>query len=153
MNECTSSPLLVFEELSVGSKLSLEILSKLREKLNEEDAAIADARGITVMLPHDLLSEDEIAHWHDFGIHVVFPEDTPSRETIVVGAGFPSLCLPALIGHWNENEIKHVEPTYDPYSLGPTSMRRGGNNKPWYNPALKKNRAKIAKQSKRRNRK
>jgi hypothetical protein len=34
-----------------------------------------------------------------------------------------------------------------------TEMKRGGNNKSWYDPDLKKRRAKIAKQSKRRNRK
>lgn len=159
MLNISSDPLLAFEELGEGSKLSLEILSKLRAKINAEEANIEEVRGLTIMLPHDLLHpmlEEEITHLRDLGITIVGPEETQRHDNgpLVIGAGFPALCMP-LITKWNENDVKAFEPIIadDLYATGPTAMKRGGNNKPWYDLELKRRKAKIAKQSKRRNRK
>lgn len=138
------------------SKLSLEILRKLRDQINGNDADIEEVRGLTIMLPYDLIHhmpEEEITHLRDLGITVVGPE-VEDKGPLVIGAGFPHMCMPMLT-NWNIRDVQALEPVIadDLYATGPTAMKRGGNNKPWYDPELKRRKAKIAKKSKRRNRK
>lgn len=88
-----------------GSKLSLEILRKLRAQINGNDADIEEVRGLTIMLPHDLLHpmlEEEITHLHDLGITIVGPE-VEDKGPLVIGAGFPALCMP-LLTKWNVHD-------------------------------------------------
>lgn len=149
------SVITILEEsmLQEGEGLTKEVLDRFKAFRQKEEDEVP--RGVYVMIPpmFDHLRDEIEPRLLDVGVHIIpYESAVEEKKTMVVGAaGFPAMLTPLLSG-WNERDAVDLKPTeLDPF--GPTPMRRGGNNKPWIDVALQKRRAKIAKQSKRRNRK
>lgn len=139
--------------------LTPEVLARCKELRQAE--AEQPPRGVYVMIPPDFdhLRDEIEPKLLDIGVHVISADmiTDHNKKVMVAGAGTPGLLAaltPAMLSGWNEKDVSGYDLSEpNTHDFGPTPMRRGGNNKPWVDVALQKRRAKIAKQSKRRNRK
>lgn len=136
--------------VSENGQLTLDVIQNLKNTQPE------DQPGVIVMIPpaFESMREELEGQLLDAGICVIPPsmmEVIPDRGPLVIGPGF----IDPLVARITEDDfhrVRLIEPE-SPYLSAPTAMKRGGNNKPWYDLELKRRKAKIAKQSKRRNRK
>lgn len=116
-----------------------------------ENVPSCDFHSVVVLPPaFESLREELECQLLKAGIVVMPPsvlEEIHGKGSRVIG---PGLIDPL---HIPEVNFKTAQLLENPYLPGPTEIKRGGNNKPWIDVALQKRRAKIAKHSKRKNRK
>ena len=139
----------------VDGKTILDAIQQVK-KMQQEFREQQEPAGLVVMIPpmFDSMREELECQLLDAGVHVIppsFAEEIPDKGPVVIGPGF----VDPLVARITEDDLRRVRliESENPYVNVRTEMKRGGNNKPWYDPDLKKRRAKIANQSKRRNRK